>query len=248
MREFGGQPVVPFQDSMRGLQCWDTQIIGNLLSDAADYMGNLLRERRMDLGFTVAAQNLQSQVQGNLEILNNLRRERLSPTTIRNSMASALGRMRTTWENFFIQLGNSPDLPDTIIHALEGVPSSSGGAQTIGEQQTRQRQQPSSPPTQTAAPPPTPTQLPAEQGYGWMYHMKHVLKYIWDNKVYIGAGLGIGLATGGVGALAGVVSMTTGLVGGAVLGGSIVAGGLAGKQCQRCQRGECSPQQHEHQD
>jgi hypothetical protein len=46
----------------------------------------------------------------------------------------------------------------------------------------------------------------------------------------------------------GVVSVGAGLIGGSVAGGSVTAMTLAGQQCVRCRRGECTPEQHAHQD
>jgi hypothetical protein len=245
MRAFGGQQTVPFQESMDDIHYWDLGDVQEAIGIGIERVGRLLLERPMTSGFTTAYQNLQSLLQGAEQTLRNLCQQGLSSTVIVNAMAPILQGLRYSWINIAANLGTTPNIIETVT---AGVPPSSRNThRALSSSGPRQRMQaaPQPPPPQAAAPPPP---APAEQGYGWMHHMNHVLQYLWDNKVYIAGGILAGLTLGGVGAVAGVVSVGAGLIGGSVAGGSVTAMTLAGQQCVRCRRGECTPEQHAHQD
>jgi hypothetical protein len=245
MRAFGGQQTVPFQESMDDIHYWDLGDVQEAIGIGIERVGRLLLERPMTSGFTTAYQNLQSLLQGAEQTLRNLCQQGLSSTVIVNAMAPILQGLRYSWINIAANLGTTPNIIETVT---AGVPPSSSNTYRVlpssGPQRPRQRIQAPPPPPPVASPPAP----PAEQGYGWMHHMNHVLEYIWDNKLYIAGGVLAGLTLGGVGAVAGIVCVETGLIGGLVAGGSVNAVELAQQQCVRCRRGECTPEQHAHRD
>jgi hypothetical protein len=159
-----------------------------------------LTRRQMECGFRIAYQNLHSTLQGAGETLRNLRMQNLPSRIIATIMSPLIETLYYSWENISINLGTTANFIETV---KAGVPPSSSNTYRVlpssGPQRPRQRIQAPPPPPPVASPPAP----PAEQGYGWMHHMNHVLEYIWDNKLYIAGGVLAGLTLGGVGAVAG---------------------------------------------